>query len=211
MDYLPALILFAVTSTITPGPNNIMILSSGLNFGIYRSLPHYLGICLGFTAMVFAVGLGLGAVFEQYPVLHQLIKVAGVLYLLYLAWLIAHSTSSSLESDTGQALTFFQAALFQWVNPKAWVMVTGAVAAYTSVSVDIYWQVIVITLVFFIASFPCVGVWLIFGVGLRKLLTTVEHQKIFNFVMAVLLVLSVLPIVYDLLLTLVEVSTYENN
>ncbi len=199
MDYLPALVLFVVTSTVTPGPNNIMILSSGLNFGVYKSLPHYFGICFGFTAMVFCVGLGLGAIFEQYPILHQLIKIAGVIYLLYLAWLVANSSSSSLENQSATALTFFQAALFQWVNPKAWVMVTGAVAAYTTVAADIYWQVIVITLVFFVASFPCVGVWLIFGVALRKLLRTAKHQKIFNVLMALLLVLSVLPVMYDLL------------
>lgn len=168
MELYLAIFLFAASTTVTPGPNNIMIMTSGLNYGIKSSIPHFLGICFGFPAMVLMVGLGFSVVFETYPLFHEIIKVLGVVYLLYLAWLIASSSPASLESTKSKPLSFYQAALFQWVNPKAWVMATGAVSAYTSVSAEISMQVIYIALIFFVVAFPCVGIWLVFGVGLKK-------------------------------------------
>ncbi len=198
MELLTALITFAIISTITPGPNNIMIMTSGMNFGIRRSFPHYLGICIGFPGMIVMVGLGLGVIFELVPVLHDVIKIVGIVYLLYLAWLIANSASDSLEENQAKPISFFQAALFQWVNPKAWIMATGAVAAYTSASGDILVQVLVIALVFFLASFPCVGSWFFFGITLKRILKTPERQRFFNRVMSALLVCSILPASYEI-------------
>jgi len=194
MELYLAIFIFAASTTVTPGPNNIMIMSSGLNYGIKKSMPHLLGICFGFPAMVIMVGLGFSIVFEMYPLFHEVIKVLGVVYLLYLAWLIASSSPTSLEGANSKAFSFTQAALFQWVNPKAWVMATSAVSAYTSLSSDIFFQVIFIALAFFVVAFPCVGIWLVFGVGLKKYLKSEKHQKIFNLSMALLLIASVLPV-----------------
>lgn len=199
MEIYLAILVFAVSSTITPGPNNIMILTSGLNFGIKRSLPHLLGICIGFPLMVAAVGMGFSQVFERFPIIHELIKVLGVAYLLYLAWLMARSSTQQLESGRNtNPLTFIQAALFQWVNPKAWVMASGAVAAYTTQSTDMLLQVMVISLSFFVVAFPCVGVWLFFGSALKRILQRSAYQRLFNLSMALLLVVSVLPVIMEI-------------
>ena len=198
MELYLAIIIFAASATVTPGPNNIMLMTSGLNYGVKNSIPHLLGICFGFPAMVMMVGLGFSVVFEMYPLFHEVIKVLGVAYLLYLAWLIGSSSPTSLDMENSRPLSFTQAALFQWVNPKAWVMATGAVSAYTSFSSDIFSQVIIIALAFFIVAFPCVGIWLVFGVGLKKYLHSPKHQKIFNLSMAALLVGSVFPVLKQL-------------
>ncbi|WOG27365.1 LysE family translocator [Endozoicomonas sp. 8E] len=193
------LLAFAFSSTITPGPNNVMIMTSGMNYGTRQSIPHFLGICLGFPLMVLFVGLGLGAVFDLFPVLHDIIKVLGVAYLLYLAWLIAKSAPPDLNGGKSRPLTFIQSALFQWVNPKAWIMATGAVAAYTTVSGDVFLQVLVIALAFLVAAIPCVGVWLFFGVRLKKVLQQPSYQRAFNITMALLLVLSIIPVIGEMI------------
>jgi len=198
MEFYLAIILFAASTSVTPGPNNIMIMTSGLNYGVRGSIPHLLGICFGFPAMVIMVGLGFSVVFEMYPMFHEVIKIIGVGYLVFLAWLIASSSPSLLEVENSKPLNFTQAALFQWINPKAWVIATGAVSAYTSVSSDIFSQVIIIALTFFIVAFPCVGIWLFFGVGLKKYLNSPKHQKIFNISMALLLIGSVYPVLKEL-------------
>jgi threonine/homoserine/homoserine lactone efflux protein len=198
VDVFFAVLFFAFSTTITPGPNNIMMLSSGVNYGVKASLPHFLGICLGFPLMVLLVGLGFGVVFERFPQLHIWIKVAGVLYLLWLAWRIGSSTPSSIEGSDAKPLSFLQAALFQWVNGKAWIMASGAVAAFTTVTGHIWWEVTQITAAFLLVSFPCVGVWLTFGALLRTVLNKPLYQRIFNWTMALLLVLSVMPVLVEL-------------
>ena len=198
MEFYFAILLFAFTATITPGPNNVMIMTSGVNYGVRRSLPHFFGICIGFPVMVILVGLGVGTVFERFPVVHEVIKIVGVAYLLYLSWRIATSSPVSLEGGEGRPLTFWQAVLFQWVNPKAWVMVTGAVAAFTSVSDGIYVQVLLITSAFALVAFPCVAMWMTFGLGLKKLLKDPSHQRAFNVAMAALLVSSIAPVINEL-------------
>ncbi|EAR61653.1 LysE family translocator [Neptuniibacter caesariensis] len=200
MELYIAILVFAFSSTITPGPNNIMIMTSGLNYGIKRSVPHLVGICLGFPLMVAAVGLGFSTIFDKFPILHEIIKVLGVAYLLYLAWLVASAAPSSLESKEQESkpLTFMQAALFQWINPKAWVMATGAVAAFTSQSTEMLIQVMAISLSFFAVSFPCVGSWLLFGSVLKRFLNQPNYQRMFNVSMALLLVVSVLPVLNEL-------------
>lgn len=198
MELFLAVLFFAFSTTITPGPNNVMIMSSGVNYGIKASLPHWLGICLGFPLMVLVVGLGFGVVFERLPHLHQLIKVLGVLYLLWLAWQIATAQPKAIEQGKSKPFSFFQAALFQWVNGKAWVMATGAVAAFTTVS-GVYWlEVSIITAAFLLVAFPCVGAWLLFGAALRVVLTKPLFQRIFNICMALILALSIVPVLLEL-------------
>ncbi|WP_372625182.1 LysE family translocator [Arsukibacterium sp.] len=195
MELFLAVLFFAFSTTITPGPNNVMIMSSGVNYGIKQSVPHWLGICFGFPLMVLLVGLGFGVIFDRYPHLHQLIKIAGTLYLIWLAWRIASARPETIATGQSKPFTFLQAALFQWVNGKAWVMASGAVAAFTSVTGVYWWQVAMITLAFLMMAFPCVGVWLVFGAGLRKVLTKPLFQRIFNMFMGSILLLSVLPVI----------------
>ena len=148
--------------------------------------------------MVIMVGMGLGLLFEQYPLLHKGIKVLGTLYLIYLSWLIATAPVSSMDVNEGKPLSFTNAVLFQWVNPKAWVMITGAVAAYTTTGDNLHIQVLVITAAFLIVAFPCVSTWLIFGVTLRKYLANQTIHRMFNVLMALLLLASVLPVILEL-------------
>ncbi len=195
MELILAIALFAFSSGITPGPNNIMLMSSGVNFGIKPSLPHLAGISLGFPTMVLAIGLGLSAVFQAYPLLHLIIKYVGIIYLLYLAWLIANSSSKMEGKQTSKPFTFIQAAAFQWVNPKGWIMAVGAIATFTHIDQPLTPQVLTIASVFLTVAFPCALVWLGFGVALKRLLKNQQQQRWFNITMAILLVLSIIPMI----------------
>lgn len=197
MEVFFAVLSFAFSSTITPGPNNLMMLASGVNYGVKASLPHLIGICLGFPLMVLLVGLGFGAVFSQFPALHSIIKWLGIVYLLYLAWKIASSAPRALDGGNGQPFSFWQAAAFQWVNVKAWMMATGAIAAFTTVGGAVFWDVTQIVLAFFVMSFPCVGAWLVFGAMLQNLLQTASAQRVFNIVMGLILASSVVPMLVE--------------
>ena len=193
---LPALTLFTFVSSITPGPNNLMLMTSGLNFGFGRTVPHLLGVGLGFTVMVLLVGLGLAEIFMRAPVLLLVLKGLGAAYLLYLAVKIARSGPPRTGVARGIPLTFLQAAAFQWVNPKAWIMAVTACATYTLP--DRYtFSVLVIAAVFGVVNLPCVSVWVGFGSGLRRLLADPAKLKIFNYTMAALLVVSLYPLVTD--------------
>lgn len=195
MELVLTIALFAFSSGVTPGPNNIMLMTSGVNFGVKRSLPHLSGVCIGFPAMVLAIGLGLSTVFQAHPVIHSIIKYVGITYLLYLAWLIANNSSKIEGKNTSSPLSFMQAAAFQWVNPKAWIMSIGAIAAFTSVQSPLPPQVLTIATVFMCVAFPTAILWLGFGVGLKRLLRNSRQQKIFNISMALLLVASIIPII----------------
>lgn len=195
MELVFAIALFAFSAGITPGPNNIMLMTSGVNFGIKRSIPHLLGISLGFPTMILAVGLGLSAIFTAYPVIHTAIKIIGITYLLYLSWLIANSSSKMEGKQVSKPFSFIQAAAFQWVNPKGWIMAVGAIATFTSVQQELNGQVFTIASVFLCVAFPCAIVWLGFGVALKRLLKNERQQRIFNVTMALLLVASIIPMI----------------
>jgi threonine/homoserine/homoserine lactone efflux protein len=190
-----ATFLFAVTMTTTPGPNNIMLLASSLNYGARQTIPHGLGIVCGVPLMVASVGIGLGHVFESFPVFHQVIKLLGVSYLLYLAWkvVVAKPASPGREGG-GRPLTFFQAVLFQWVNPKSWVSSIGAVSAFMTVGSDVLREVMVIAMAFLFVAMISTSIWIFCGYLLDKLLTNDIHRRLFNIVMAFLLVITILPI-----------------
>lgn len=198
MELSLPIFLFAFTAAITPGPNNIKIMASGLNFGTVRSLPHLLGICFGFPVMVILIGTGLGVVFEKYPILHEIIKVVGIAYLIYLAWRIATADKKTQAATPSKPFTFLQSALFQWVNPKGWIMASSAIAAYTTVGNDIFLQVLLIAFIFLLVTFPSASTWLIFGVGLQRFLEQPKYRRIFNISMALLLVISILPVALEL-------------
>ncbi|MDH2053429.1 LysE family translocator [Achromobacter marplatensis] len=195
---LGPLALFALVSSITPGPNNVMLASSGLNFGFRRSMPHLLGVNLGFTLMIFLVGIGLGSVFQQVPELYTLLKYAGAAYLLYLAWKIANSGGMEDGDARGKPFTFLQAAAFQWVNPKAWVMAVGVVATYTPQN-GFFANLVIATLVCGIVNLPSIGVWVTFGTALRRVLHKPWAVRAFNVSMALLLVASLYPVALEML------------
>lgn len=198
MDYLISVALFAISSSVTPGPNNIMVMTSGLNFGIRRSMPLLIGICVGFTAMLLLVGLGFGQLFTLFPQLSLIIKVIGTAYLLYLAWLIARSSNVGETNQQVKPIGFIKGALFQWVNAKAWVVSVGAISAFTTMGENFFSQNMTIATTFFIISFPCVGIWLMFGSMLRQFLDNTAYLRRFNITMSLLLVGSVLPVVKDI-------------
>jgi threonine/homoserine/homoserine lactone efflux protein len=164
-----------------------LILASGVNYGIRKSLPHFLGIGFGFPLMVIAVGLGAGIVFRQFPIFHIALKLIGVFYLLYLAYKVATASTGEIETENAKPFTFIQAALFQWVNPKAWVMAIGAVVTFTSTG-NYFLQVATIAMSFILFGVPCTGLWLLFGASLKDLLSNPIRIRIFNIVMALLLV-----------------------
>jgi threonine/homoserine/homoserine lactone efflux protein len=198
LDLILALIGFAFVTSITPGPNNMMLLASGVNFGFRRTIPHMLGIGIGFTLMVALIGFGLGEVFSRVPVIYTALKYIGAGYMLYLAWKIAHAAPLTEHGGgQGQPMTFLQAAAFQWVNPKAWVMAVSAISTYTQPDNYIA-SVFLISFIFGAVNLPSVSSWAAFGVAMRRLLTNPRAVRVFNITMALLLVASLWPIVDDL-------------
>ena len=191
-EILGPLVTFAVATSITPGPNNIMVTASGANFGFRRTLPHMLGVPIGFTIMVLAIGLGLSEIFESFPVIHQVLRYGGAAYLLYLAYRIATAapTTPDTAQPAGRPLTFLQAALFQWVNPKGWMMAVGAISTYTTVGGDLLLESVMTALIFGAIGLPSVALWAALGVAIGRLLQARWALRAFNIGMALLLVAS---------------------
>ncbi len=193
-DLLLALALFAFVSSITPGPNNLMLMASGANFGFRRTVPHMLGIGLGFSFMVLMVGAGLIQLFEAWPVTYSVLKVGSVAYLLYLAWKIAHAAPAARGAAEGRPFTFLQAAAFQWVNPKAWTMALTAISVYTP---DRSLAAIgLVAAVFGAINLPSVSTWTVLGQQMARLLGNPRHLTLFNWSMAALLVCSLYPVIW---------------
>ncbi len=192
-DTFLALLIFAFVSSVTPGPNNLMLLASGVNFGFRRTIPHMLGIAGGFGVLLLAVGLGLGALLTAYPGLHIGLKIAGGAYLLYLAWKIASSRSLGEKTRaTGKPMTFLAAAAFQWVNPKAWVMGLTAMSLYTDPARPML-STVLVAAAFVLVNFPSVSVWAGFGQALRGFLADPVRLKWFNIAMGLLLAATLWP------------------
>lgn len=198
VDYLP-LITFIIATAGTPGPNNTMIFSSGASYGFKRSIPHVAGINIGFPLMVVAVGLGLGELLESAPTVYDVLKVLAAVYLLYLAYRIATApVTKGAEIRQRKPLSFTGAALFQWVNPKTWVMAVGVVATFAHESGGAYaLEVLVIALVFLVFGTPCTTFWLLAGMSLSNILSKPVQLRILNVVLAVLLVASLIPLFSD--------------
>lgn len=188
-----ALALFVLSTSGTPGPNNIMLLSSGVNFGVKKSLPHIFGINLGFPIMVIAVGLGLAAMFQQLPMLYTLMKFIGIAYLLYLAFKIATTPVTAKAKEQASPISFIQAAAFQWVNPKAWIMAISAIVAFSTTQESSIFEVAAIAAAYMIFGLPCSFAWLFAGAGLKGVLENPIFLTWFNRLMALLLVLSISP------------------
>lgn len=194
---LIAFVMFAAVMFITPGPNNVMLLSSGLTYGFRRTLPHVAGITIGFAFMIGVVGLGLGTIFITYPMLQTILKYAGAAYLIYLAAVIAMSGPVTPGQDNRRGpMTFWGAAMFQWINAKGWVMVIGTVTTYAAIA-GFPWNIlmqVVISLLIGIVS--CIA-WALSGSALRPWLISPRIVRVFNIVMAVLLLASLYPVFMD--------------
>ena len=194
---LIAFVLFATVMFFTPGPNNIMLLSSGLTYGFRPTIPHIVGITVGFAFMVGAVGLGLGTIFIAYPLLQTILKYAGVAYLIYLAAAIAMSGPVAADQDNRRGpMTFWGAAMFQWVNAKGWVMVIGTITAYATISPYPWNIAIQVGLSLLLGALSCTA-WALFGSALRPVLTSPRAVRAFNIIMAVLLLASLYPVFMD--------------
>lgn len=193
LDVFTALVVFAFVTSITPGPNNFMLMASGVNFGFRRTIPHMLGIGAGFVALLLGVGFGLGAALQAFPPLHTALKALGGAYLLYLAWRIG--TSRALARKGGEAarpMTFLEAAAFQWVNPKAWMMAITAMAVYTNPQAP-FLSVVLVAFAFGLVNLPSVSTWAGFGMALRGFLADPARLKWFNIAMAMLLAATLWP------------------
>jgi threonine/homoserine/homoserine lactone efflux protein len=194
---LTAFVLFAFVMCFTPGPNNIMLLSSGVTYGFSRTIPHIAGITFGFAFMVGAVGLGLGAIFIAYPVLQTILKYAGVAYLVYLAAVIAMSGPVSADQGNRRGpMTVWGAAVFQWVNVKGWVMVIGTITTYATIA-SFPFNILIQTGVTLVMGAASTVTWALFGTALRPLLSSKRAVRTFNIVMAVLLLTSLYPVFMD--------------
>ena len=191
-DLFTGLLLFCFVSSITPGPNNTMLLASGANFGLVRALPHMFGVSAGFLLLLLSVGLGLGGLFAAWPALHDLLQVGGALYLAWLAWKIATAKGLGGEAARSRPPRFWQAVAFQWVNPKAWAMSLGAMTTYAPHR-DYVAGVLLISAVFAGVNLPCIFAWTSFGVGLRRFLDRPAVLRGFNIAMALLLIASLYP------------------
>ncbi len=193
-EILTALAAFALVTSITPGPNNLMVMASGANFGVTRTIPHLLGISLGFVLMTVLIGAGLAQIFKIYPDAYTALKIVSVAYMLFLAWKIATVAPQGEISRTGTPLTFLQAALFQWINPKGWAMALTAISLYAPSRTMA--AIALVALVFGAVNLPSVSVWILLGRQMQRVLTSNSRMRIFNIVMATLLIASLYPILY---------------
>jgi threonine/homoserine/homoserine lactone efflux protein len=193
-ESLGPLILFAAVMSLTPGPNVVMVTASAANFGFGRTIPQILGITVGFGVLIMAVGIGLARLVHAEPRLHTVLKYAGGAYLLYLAWCIARADARSGAAARARPIGLFEAALFQWINPKGWVIALGALAAYTSVGGDVLWQTSVIAAVNAATCLASVVIWAGFGAAIGRLLGNPRARLAFNGSMAGLLVISLIPV-----------------
>lgn len=186
--------VFSFVTSVTLGPNNTFLLSSGANFGLKKSLPYLSGIMAGLAGMMIALGAGLGVVFTTMPVVYQVLKWVGFAYIVWLAYLIVKSTSKS-ETAEGQYIGFVKATTFQFVNPKAWVVVASFMAAFVPVGSGLV-ATTFICLIFLAFTYPGALIWAIAGQVLKEWLSRPARRRIFNIVSAILLVLSMVPVLF---------------
>ena len=188
---LQALLLFTISAAFTPGPNNLMITASGANFGYWRSLPHMMGVAFGFPAMLVAMAFGLVQIFDAWPVLHIFLRTAGAAYMVYLAFRIATSTAIGKAKETARPLSFVEAALFQWINPKAVIYALSTLSIFTTPQGDFFDEILLLTIVAVLVSFSSITTWCLFGTAIGRLLKSAKALRVFNLTMAAALLASI--------------------
>ncbi len=195
LDVFLAFAAFCFVSSATPGPNNLMLMASGANFGVQRTIPHWLGIGFGFTAMVIVVGLGLMNVFEMFPLIYTALKLVSVAFLLYLAWKIANAAPLGDTKTVGKPMTFLQAVAFQWVNPKAWAMALTAITVYSPSQNMI--AIMTTAFIFGLINLPSCSIWMFIGRQIHRFLKAPRRMRVFNIAMSLLLLTSLYPLLFS--------------
>jgi threonine/homoserine/homoserine lactone efflux protein len=193
VSFLP----FAIATSFTPGPNNLMLASAGARFGFARTLPQQAGVVIGFAIMTLAIGFGIAAMLTALPAVFLTMKVVSIAYMLWLAWKIAAAETINAKPSGEKPMGFLRAAAFQWVNPKGWMMALGAVTTYTTLSTDLWRQILVIAVILALVGVASTSTWVLFGQIIRRYLTTPARRIAFNWTMAGLLVLSIVPVLVD--------------
>ncbi len=186
MTELLPLLTYSLVMSSTPGPNNLMLTASGANFGFRRSLPHIAGISAGMLVQTALTCLGLGAMFEAWPMLHTVLRIAGALYLIVLAWKLAGAAMADVS--LARPLSFWQAAAFQAVNPKSWLKSVTVASVFMPPGLDIASGTLLVTAITVAIGVPCISMWTLFGVGLRQWLTDARRRRVFNVIMAATLI-----------------------
>ncbi|MDT0595355.1 LysE family translocator [Glaciecola petra] len=195
-DLTLALMMFAFASSITPGPNNLMLMTSGVNYGFKQTLPHMFGVTFGFIFMAILVGLGITKLFEIFPITYTILTSLCVLYMFFLAYKIATSKEiGTAHNLSAKPMTFVQAVLFQWVNPKAWSMALTAISVYAPSNT--IGAILLVACLFGAVNLPCITGWVVIGTKIKRLLQKPSHLRIFNATMAGLLVLSLYPLFFS--------------
>jgi threonine/homoserine/homoserine lactone efflux protein len=186
------LVLFAFATSVTPGPNNLMLMASGANFGLRATVPHMLGVGLGFVFLCLCTGLGLVQVFDRWPAAKVALTVASAVYLVWLAWKFGTAAPLAEGAARGRPMTFLAAAAFQWVNPKAWAMAITAVTVYAGNRT--VGAVALVAVIFGMVNIPSVGLWVVAGREMRRFLTSPARLRAFNWTMAALILATLWPI-----------------
>ncbi|PHR72290.1 MAG: lysine transporter LysE [Arcobacter sp.] len=194
-----SLFTFTMTTTLSPGPNNILVLSSGLTYGYKKTIPHMLGVIIGFPLMVILIGLGAGIVFEKYPFVLDVLKYLGILYLLWMAYKIVSATNNYEinEETSSKPFTFIQSALFQWVNPKAWIMGMTVISIYVNTQEESFYQILIIACMYFFTTLIGMNIWVGGGVFLKRFISNARFVKNLNRGLAFTLILSILPVLFN--------------
>ncbi|UAK26246.1 LysE family translocator [Sphingomonas nostoxanthinifaciens] len=195
--FLAAVSPFAIAMSFTPGPNNLMLANSGARFGFVRTLPHQVGVLIGFALMMLCVGLGVSALIVAEPALYRAMKIASIVYIFWLAWKIVTVEARGAGPGAVKPMGFLQGAAFQWVNPKAWVMTLTAVATYTTLHDDLRLQVALLAMVFAVVGAASGSTWVMFGQMIRRYLISPRRRSAYNWTMAALLVASILPVMFE--------------
>ena len=186
------MINLAFVASITPGPNNVMLLASGMNHGIRGTLRHLTGVSLGFAFLIFLVAIGLGTLFERYETLEIVLSVLGAAYLSYLAWKIFTTTGVKTAEGTAAPFTFLQAAAFQWVNPKAWVMATTATSTLLDTDASVAGGAAALTFGFWAVNLPCITSWMLSGAYAKRWVDDSQRITLINRILGVVLAGTVL-------------------
>ena len=183
-----ALISFYFVMFVTPGPNNVMLFASGVKYGFKKTIPHIFGIPLGHFFQISLISMGLGFVFQTYPIAQQILKVLGCLYLFFLAYRMFGSLSIKESKETGRPLRFYEAALFQILNPKAWVVAITAVSVFFPKDESFLTGLLFLAGIAPLVNLPSISIWVLFGSSIRAFISNPKVKKIVEIVLAILLV-----------------------
>lgn len=196
-DFWIPLFVFSSIAAFTPGPNNLMVAASGMNYGFKRTLPHIIGVSLGFPVMLLCVIFGAGTLITQFPIAREVMRAASAIFIFYFAWKIATAETDLSLDKPGQPLTLWQGALFQWVNPKGWAVAIAVAALYAPGGLSDWDRAAYMAMLFFAITVACTSCWTSFGTVIRKFLQNPKKRQWVNWIMAVTLVLTMIPIFLD--------------